>query len=232
MTLFCHGQLQHSSTVRAPARGAARTCPATHLTQRSASSDLPSCMLSANTSPAKPSSAPLQLAAPAFCSVPGSSSDPTASFGFLTSLLVSSSRSPCYARNHEPTPCPRGKKLHSHLPRDNCNLSQAPCQQAGSQSEHIRACQMQTYSSSYSLHYTSSSTFPSVGWLLLLLLPPRIFQSPFLLPNLSLLLHSIALYLPTLANICHLPRASLPTAVSWVCPHTPTCCTATRTPKT
>lgn len=74
---------------------------------------------------------------------------------------------------------PGQEALLSFAQRD-CNLSQALCQQAGSQSKHIQACQMQTYLSSHLLHYTSLSTFPSV---VLLFLLSCMFQSPFLLPK-------------------------------------------------
>lgn len=86
-----------------------RSCPATHSTQSSASSDLPSSTPSSKTSPEKSSSAHLQLPAPASCSVPGSSSDPIASFGFLTSLFISSS-------HHDPLTSCATAKITSLLP--------------------------------------------------------------------------------------------------------------------
>lgn len=79
--------------------------------------------------------------------VPGSFSEPTASLSFLTSQFVSSS-------HHDPLSLavlcqkslayslsPGQAALLSFAQRD-CNLSQARCQQAGSQSKHIQACQM------------------------------------------------------------------------------------------
>lgn len=120
-----------------------------------------------------------------FGSIPGSSSEPTVSLSFLTSLFVSSS-------HHDPLSLavlcqkslayslPPGQEALLSFAQRDCNLSQALCQQAGSQSKHIQACQMQTYLSSHLLHYTSLSTFPSV---VLLFLLSCMFQSPFLLPK-------------------------------------------------
>lgn len=77
-------------------------------------------MSSSKTAPAKPSSVPLQVAAPAACSVPGSSSDPAVSMSFLTSLFVSSS-------HHDPLTSCAMPKITSLLPVPGARSSTLIC---------------------------------------------------------------------------------------------------------
>lgn len=123
-----------------PPHVADKTCPAAHPTQSSFSllrTGQPCSIL--QTSPTKPCSVPLQLAAPALFLDLFQSPQPASVFSppclsvlpiTILSLAVLCQKSLAYS-------LPPGQAALLSFAQRDCNLSQALCQQAGSQSKHI-----------------------------------------------------------------------------------------------